>query len=338
VSDVARKAGVSRATAARALGDYGSVSDSTKESVRKAAADLGYSPNSIARSMVTGKTRTFGALVADVANPFFAKLMRGFSDGVRKEGYNVILMNTDESVSSEVNALGVLIGKRVDGLLVAPASADRYEHLQSALDHGQLIVQVDRFIPELETDVVVVDNYEASYLAVSRVINAGHTRIAAPLLRSTGADGHFNIVSTMDDRTRGYLNAMSDAGLEVPRGYQPPGRQRSEVAQAVGGLLRRADRPTALFGADDTFMLGIIDAVRSEKLGIPEDISVFGFDDTEWTTVVTPPLSVISQPAYDLGLRSAQVLLQRLKSPYAEAQSHILPTSWVERDSIAPIA
>jgi LacI family transcriptional regulator len=338
IFDVAREAGVSRATAARALGGYGSVSDEARQRVEAAAERLGYSVNSVARSMVTGQTMTLGALIADVSNPFFARVIRGFTDGAREAGYDVVLVNTDETVDTEVHGLKLLTEKRVDGILVAPASEEVGEHLVTAVERGQALVQVDRFVPGLDTDVVVVDNYESGYRAVQRVITAGHTRIAAPILRTKGPDGRANLISTMLERHQGYRDAMAEAGLAVPAAYTPGAHGRAEVRTVTTEMLSRPDRPTAVFGLDDSFTLGIIDAVYACDLEVPEQVSIFGFDDTEWTTVVRPPLSVIAQPAYDLGACAAQALLRRIQTPDDPRRTHVLPTTWIERGSIRNLA
>ncbi|MGC3952813.1 MAG: LacI family DNA-binding transcriptional regulator [Propionicimonas sp.] len=334
IFDVARRAGVSRATAARALGGYGSVSDEARTKVELAAQQLGYSVNTVARSMVTGQTMTLGALIADVSNPFFARVIRGFTDGVRKDGYNVLLVNTDESIDAEIHGLKVLMEKRVDGILLAPASIDSYDHLAAALNQGHAIVQLDRFVPELDADAVVVDNYDATYRAVQHVIEAGHTRIAAPVFRTTSDQGQANLISTMEERHRAYRDALAAAGLAAGPGYCPSVRGRQEVATAVRELLADPDRPTALFGLDDSFTMGIVDAAYASGLAIPQQVSIFGFDDTEWTTVVRPPLSVIAQPAYELGSCAAQLLLRRMRTPDAPRQTRVLPTTWIERDSV----
>lgn len=338
IFDVAREAGVSRATAARALGGYGSVSEEARQRVEAAAERLGYSVNSVARSMVTGQTMTLGALIADVSNPFFARVIRGFTDGARDAGYDVVLVNTDETVETEIQGLKLLTEKRVDGILVAPASEEVGEHLAAAIERGQALVQVDRFVPGVDTDVVVVDNYESGHRAVRRVIDAGHRKIAAPILRTKGSDGQANLISTMLERHQGYRDAMAEAGLAVPEAYQPSASGRAEVRAVMTEMLSGPDRPTAVFGLDDSFTLGIIDAVYACDLKIPEQVSIFGFDDTEWTTVVRPPLSVIAQPAYDLGAAAAQALLRRIQAPDGPRSTQVLPTTWIERASIRNLA
>src|SRR3712207_4244948 len=143
IPDVARHAGVSTATAGRALGGYGAVSPDARNRVLAAAAELGYRPNELARSMITGKTFTIGVIVADIENPFFARVSRGVTDTARDAGFEVILVNTDEDVEAERNALKVLQEKRVDGVIVAPASASEADHLAEAHRAGCPIALVD---------------------------------------------------------------------------------------------------------------------------------------------------------------------------------------------------
>jgi LacI family transcriptional regulator len=334
VQDVAKAAGVSRATAARVLGRYGSVSERSRRAVEAAAERLGYSVNTIARSMATGRTRTFGGLISDLSNPFFARVMRGFSDRARASGYDVMITNTDETPDREWRALQVLIEKRVDGIVAAPASALASPALEQVIARGTPVVQIDRYIETLATDRVVVDNYQAALSAVGRVLAAGHKLIAAPAQGPDPATGRTEPLTTMGQRHRGYLDAVKAAGLELPAGYAPPANTRADVARQVGQLLASQARPSAVFGLDDSFMLGIIDAIRAERLEIGPDISVFGFDDTDWTTVVSPPLSVISQPAYELGAKAAELLEARIDNPSRPLEHCELLTTWIERESI----
>ncbi|NKY08421.1 LacI family transcriptional regulator, partial [Cellulomonas hominis] len=162
VTDVARAAGVARATAARVLGGYGSVHAGLQERVREAAAALGYQPNTLARSMATGVTHTIGVVVADIGNPFFAGVVRGIADSARAAGYDTIVVNTDESAVREQDAVRVLLGKQIDGLVVASAvgAADDPAHLRAAVERGVPVVAVDRELPALDVDAVVIDNHD----------------------------------------------------------------------------------------------------------------------------------------------------------------------------------
>lgn len=286
IPDVARAAGVSPATAARALGGYGRVSKATRAHVLQVAKKLQYSVNSVARSMVTGKTNTLGAIIADIEDPFFARAVRGFTDGAKSHGYDVILVNTDELVSAEVAALRVLLEKRVDGIMVAPASMQRYEHLVHAHHDGTPLVLLDRRLPELFTDLIEVDNHDASYRATMRLIRNGHTVIAAPhgalLAHRESTDAVNDMMSTTIDRLAGFRAAMQDSGLEVTEHHTPLVEgSREAIAAGTAELLRHPDRPTAIFAIDDLFMLGILDAVHAVRLRIPDEVSVIGFDDTK---------------------------------------------------------
>ncbi|UNO43286.1 LacI family DNA-binding transcriptional regulator [Streptomyces sp. MST-110588] len=178
IPDVAREAGVSRSTASRALADYGSVSPAARERVRAAAEKLGYRANQLARSMITGRTHTLGAVIADIQNPFFAGVTRGITDAARAAGYQVLLANTDEDPAAERAAVKMLRDKHVDGLIVAPASTTDTGHLAAVHAAGCPVVLLDRDAPGLRTDSVTIDNRGAARDAVRRLLAAGHRRIA----------------------------------------------------------------------------------------------------------------------------------------------------------------
>lgn len=178
IADVAREAGVSSATAGRALGDYGYVRAEIRERVQKAAEKLGYRPNGLARSMITGRTNTIGVVGADVANPFFAAAMRGIGDVAREKGFGTILTNSDEDVLLEREAVRLLLEKQVDGIIVAPADTARAEHLFDAVEKGTPVVVFDRAVPDLPADSVLADSVEGTRTAVRHLIDKGHRRIA----------------------------------------------------------------------------------------------------------------------------------------------------------------
>jgi LacI family transcriptional regulator len=167
LAEVAAAAGVSVATASRALGGYGSVRPDTADRVAEAARTLSYSRNGLARSIVTGRTQTLGAVVADIESPFFARAMRAFSDVAGQAGSNVLLSNTDEDVTTERTAVEVLLQRRVDGMLVAPASPVEVDHLHAVHRGGTPLVLLDRSLPGLAADSVVIDNVLAGRIATA---------------------------------------------------------------------------------------------------------------------------------------------------------------------------
>lgn len=326
------------AHAARALGGYGRVRESTRQRVLAAAEELAYRPNPVARSMVTGRTHTIGVVLADIENPFFARVVRSITDAARRNGLEVVLANTDEEVEAEMAAVGLLVDKMIDGLIIAPASPTRHEHLQQAQNRGCAVVLIDRKVRGFRADSVVVDNRAATRRVVHRLIAAGHRRIGY-VSGTTGGAGRIGrqAISTGVERLRGYREALAEAGLQVdPVLIRPTGPHREEVRNQTLALFALPSPPSALFAADLLIALGVIEAIRDRQLAIPDDVSLVSFDDTAWATVLQPPLSVIEQPVYELGERAVELLLRRIADPAGAIRQDVLPTTFIERQTIGP--
>jgi LacI family transcriptional regulator len=337
IPDVARRAGVSTATAARALGHYGAVSEAAREAVLAAAEELGYQRNELARAMITGRTHTIGLVIADIDNPFFAGAARGVSDAARAAGYEVILTNTDEDSAVERSNVRLLLSKRVDGILIAPTSPDG-AHLAAARQSGCPVVLFDRRVDGLGLDTVLVDNVAAARDVVERLLAAGHRRIAMVTGGSSPDERNQDglSVSTGDDRVDGYLAALTAAGVDEPRTYLRTGAHNPDVAvQLTTELIGLPSPPTAVFASDSRVALGVLKAIRGAGLEVPQGISMVGFDDADWTSVVNPAISVVAQPAYDLGRRAAELLVARIEGSEEPAAVHMLPTDFIARESIA---
>ncbi len=349
IPDVARAAGVSTATAGRALGGYGPVRAEIREKVLAAAQRLSYRPNQLARSMVTGRSHTLGVVGADISNPFFAGAMRGIADVARAGGFGVILTNSDEDVAVEREAVELLLEKQVDGLIVAPADVRRCEHVAEAVARGTPVTLLDRLVPDLAADAVQVDNITASRAAVGHLLALGHRRIAivaelrSPLQPDIARlarllDGDPGPLSPSAARLLGYLHAHRDAGVAIDFALiRGTGRydQASAEAQARAALAL-PEPPTALFTADNVMTLGAYTAVRSLGLPIPDGLSFVAFDDLDWMPFVTPALTAVAQPVYDLGAEAARLLLQRIQEPGRPLVRQRLPARFVARQSTAP--
>jgi len=343
ILDVAARAGVSRATAARALSGEGSVSAAAAEKVLAAAHELGYQANSVARSMITGRTMTLGVVVGDIENEFFSRLVRGFTDTVREAGFDTILANTDESVESERAAVRVFLERRVDGLMVAPASMSDGQHLRAARESGARVVLVDRRVSRIGLDTVIMDGVTAASEAVGHLVSAGHRRIG--LLTGSGVGGDSptaeDAASTTVDRWTGYRQGLEHAGLPYDPSLVLPGDFHLAAArERTGVLLRGPQRPTAVLATDSVFALAALLAIRDAGLSCPEDISLVGFDDPDWAAVVRPPLSVMDQPAYELGATAGRRLVARVSDGTARPRTISLAAQWRPRGSVAapPIA
>ncbi len=348
ISEVAAEAGVGRATAARTLGGYGYVSPELRERVLEAAARIGYRANALARSMSTGVTHTIGVIVADIANPFFGGVVRGISDAARPRGVDALVLSTYEKLAEEVAATDVLVDKRVDGMIIASAALDpaSAEHILQARSRGIPVILVDRVIPGLHLDAVVIDNRTASRDAVARLIAEGHRRIGfvwgppvaeRPARRRDFVDVGAGNLSTDGDRLQGYLDALDDEGIAFDPELVMVGLKNEERAEAeVGRMLALADPPTALFCTETDAVTGALRAIRSAGLQVGRDVSLIGFDDNSWATVMEPPLTMIEQPMLALGARAAEALFELIDGKSDAVRVHTLDTRLIERASVAP--
>ena len=340
VADVARRAEVSKATAARVLGGYGPVSEEVKLRVQAAAKALDYRPNELARSMSTGKSGTIGIVVGDIENAFFGIAVRSISDTAHRHGFNVILANSGEEVEAEKAALKVLVGKRVDGLIVTPADNRNIAHLRDIVRSRRPLVLFDRPIEGLAADVVASDDRDAAFAATMRLIEAGHRRLAYVTALTaeppvfTGPEQLYT--SSVKARIDGFLAACRAADIETPEsgiclaGSAVAGQQRVSIER----LLSDAEPPTAILASDSLVAFEIFKVMRARGLRIPEDLSLVSFYDAEWTSVTTPPISVIDQPVYDMGTQAAELLIARINGETPPTRHCVLPTRFIERSSI----
>ena len=321
IRDVAGRAGVSPMTASRVLSGVGYSSGEAREAVQRAAAELGYRPNTIARALVQGSTRTVGLVVGDVENPFFATLARAIADVLEAHGYTLLLTNSDEDPAREERLVDALRGRQVDGLVVTP-SAGSGRHLGAAVAAGIPLVQVDRAVRGLAADAVLVDNARGAEVAVGHLAALGHRRIACV----TDPVG----LGSSRERVAGYRRAIAEHALE-DLVFEADGVTQAHGLAAASAAL--AARPTALFTASNFMTLGAMRSIRAAGLAIPADVALIGFDDLDWTTLVDPPLTVVAQPVAELGRVAAELLVGRLEGDTAPARRVRLRTSLVVRES-----
>lgn len=347
VRDVAVRAQVSRATASRVLGGYGYSSPDVRERVLTAADALGYHPNQAARSMRSGRSQIIGFVCSDISDRFFSTAMRGICDVAEAAGYQVIVINSDDKLDGERAGVQSLISHQVDGIIVSPVSPSHAEHLAELAEAGPLVA-LDRPLTLDRVDSVVTDNRHAADSAVTRIINAGHTRIALlasaqpeeqPKLRRSG--GGFTVQGTTrpaTDRARGYLDAHRRHQIHVDRRAVlfSPQDQYEERIGAITHLLREA-RPTALFTTDSSMTTAAYQSVMASGLSIPDDVSLVGFDDFEWTTLVVPNISVVVQPAREMGRTAAELLIARIEGSVKPGRNAVIPTSYESRDSLLSV-
>ncbi|MEO9176586.1 MAG: LacI family DNA-binding transcriptional regulator [Gaiellales bacterium] len=326
IRDVAREAGVSQATAARALAGYGYASAATVRRVRQAATSIGYRPNAVARSLVSGATKTIGVVVGDIENPFFAGAARGIADVLEREGYTLLLANSDEDLARERRAVEALHAHQVDGLAVVPSSGDDGAHLAAILREGRPVVLLDRPIAGLAADAVLVDNRAGAVCAVRHLTALGHRRI--------GLVGDSPGIASTAERIDGYRAALADAAIDGDEALVSLGGSTIEQGRRSARLLlERPERPTALFTVNNFMTAGAIMAIRELGLQMPDELALVGFDDLDWTTLVEPPITVVAQPVAELGRAVAERLLERLAGDDSPPRELRLETRLVVRGS-----
>jgi LacI family transcriptional regulator len=340
VADVAHKAGVSKATAARVLGGYGTVSDRVREAVTAAARALDYRPNELARSMTTGRSGTIGVVVGDIENPFFSLAVRGITDVARQAGFTVILINSGEDVATEKAAIRTLLAKRVDGLIVSPAKESDIEHLREAARSGLPLALLDRGSDALDVDTVIADDRHAAEGITRRLVSLGHHRIAY-LTACDTPDHRFHAAGDINTgsvrrRIEGFLGVCREAGLIGMEDWVHVGAATPEQThRIVTAMLQSAQRPTAIIASDSVIGLEVFKVCRDLGLSIPDDLSLVSFHDADWTSVTTPPVTVVRQPVYGLGEAAAKLLVARLNGRAGAANRIVLHTEVVDRASIA---
>jgi LacI family transcriptional regulator len=337
---VARAANVSKAQAARALGNYGAVSEDVRERVLAAAEELSYRPNELARSMNTGKSHTIGVVVGDIENPHFGLATRGITDTAKKSGYNVILANTDEEQAAEVDAVQVLLDKRVDGLIVAPASSTETGHLQRVYEAGRPLVLLDRTASGLPAEIIAVDMAGISYDATTYLLDSGHRRIAfistlkddSPFVEGTHLDS-----SQISERLEGMRRAFAEKKLPFPYDLvRLNAGDTDSIRDATRELLLLADPATVIVASDGLIALSALGAIQDLQLSIPGDVSFLMYDDFAWTRLTTPPLTVIAQPVYDMGVAAATALIRQIDGRKALETAPGLQARLIKRGSVGP--
>jgi LacI family transcriptional regulator len=323
IIDVALEAGLSKSTVSRALNGSGSVSAEARRRAEEAARRLDYTPNELARSMIRGSTKLIGVIVPDAATPYFARAIRGISDVARASGFEVVLANTDGDVEAERRALSVLIERRSDGVIVAPASVTDGAPLARAIDAGTPIVQLDRCVAGLSGGgSVTIDNAGIAYIAVRHFLDLGHRKIAVITETTAQVDQlsrrRIPRAGFMPSAARlaGYLRALEEYGVDCDPELIVRSKYRREAAlAATQELLAQRQDATAVFCTDGVMTSGAFEAIQRSDLPCPSEISLIGFDDQEWTTMVRPEITIVEQPDYELGMAAARQLLARIANP-----------------------
>ena len=305
IKDVAKLAGVSMATVSKYI-NGGNVRDPNREAIRQAIETLDYRVNPFARSLKSQRSRSIGILLPDISAPFFGSVVTALDKTLRENGYHCLISCYSSNHGMERDNLSFLISAGIDGLIYIPEDLSAEEYYELTANYNVPMVQMDRLIPGVDTDAVLVDNADIVYAATTELIGRGHRRIALV----TGPKSVF----TAKERQVGYLRALSDHGiLSDDDLFISEFNAFSTGYHSCDALLSLASPPTAVLTTNYDITLGLVTAIRERGLRIPEDMDLFGFDCVDVCSMMRPPLPVVKQPEQRIGQTAAEYLLQRLE-------------------------
>jgi LacI family transcriptional regulator len=326
IRDVSKLAGVAPITVSRVVNDSGYVSQKTRQRVESAIEELGYVPNMLGPSLRFKQTMTLAVVITDITNPFWTTVTRGIEDVAQANGYSTILCNTDESEEKQEQYLQMLLRRRIDGILMVPASSSP-DPIRLIKRQGIPIVVVDRQIPGVDVDIVRADSESGAYQLTQYLLSLGHrqiTMLAGP--KST---------STAIDRVNGFCRAMNETGLNTCDTQVLWGAFTQESGYSMAKeALERTPRPTALFAANNFIAIGAMWAMREQGFRVPEDLALVAVDDIPPAFTIEPFLTVATQPAREMGHQAARLLLDIIKKGADhQCQQIVLPTELIIRTS-----
>ncbi len=323
MDDVASRAGVSSSTVSHVLNGTRKVSAATVQAVQRAIQELGYIPNTLARSLARSSTSTIGVAISALSNHYFSETVHAIETECAKHGYMMLFVDTHDDPEQELRVVTALHHRRVDGILLAPSNGSMaLEYLRA---NEIPAVLVDRMMSE-QFDQIGVDNAQPTQALIAHLIAHGHRRIGF----IAGREGF----STTDERVAGYRAALQAAGL----GFDPQlvvngGSDTAPAREATAQLLALREPPTAIMAGNNLMTLGAMHALRDADIEVPQQMALVGFDDFDWADFFVPRLTLIAQPVKQLGARAVHMLLQRMASPDAPPQSVRLAPTLQRRNS-----
>ncbi len=327
---IAEALGVSAMTVSRALNNRSNVDEKTRERVLEKAQSMGYTPNHVAKSLVSSKTYTIGVVIPEITHAFFPEVVRGIEEVTNTSDYQLFLTNADEQFDREKNAIRTLQSKRVDGILISSSqTVEDYSFYEELINSGTSIVFFDRCIEDIGASTVSVNDKESACQITEHLIKVhGFTKIA----HLSGPQE----VSIGKKRFQGYLEALQKYDLPVEDQWIISGGFQEERGyEAMKKLLSLPVEkyPEAVVAVNDPSAIGAIKAIKEEGLSIPDDIAIVGFTDDIRAPLLDVPLTTIHQPAYEVGKQAAQKLIQTIENESEPIENIVVPTSIKIRSS-----
>jgi len=325
IKTIAKEAGVSTATVSRVLNNYKGVREKTRKKVQKVINNYNYEINSIAKSLKQKKSNTIGIIIGNVLSKFYSIIAKNIEDVASEHGFNTILCNGDDDPEKELKYLKVLRSNRVEGIILTPTGKNSH-YVNNLIMTGMKIVLLDRLINGVECDAVLVDNFKGAYIATKHLIDQGYRRIGiinGYLDRTTG-----------QERLRGYKTALSDNNIKIDNKFIKIGDFKKNSGYLLTDELLKS-KPDAIFVTNLDMLLGSILFLKEKRINIPGEIGIISFDDTEWGTILDPPITVIQQPVKEIAITAAEILLKKIENNNKSVKPiiHTLNTNLVIRRS-----
>jgi LacI family transcriptional regulator len=328
IKDIAKAVGVSASTVSRALSDSPLVSGETKEQIRRVARQLGYERNELARALVKGSSGAVGLIVPDITNPFFSDIARGIGEIADRVGYGLILCNTDGRIDRELTYVRLMRRKRVDGLLLCSITIDAPYLLE--VERGRTpFILISCLCLDSRLPYVITDDRAGARLAVEHLIALGHRRIGF-------IAGPENVHASRDRRAA-YIDVLREHAIPLVDAWQCFAAFTQAAGREAGQrMVSLAERPTAIFAANDVIALGVLEVAEGLGFHVPEDLSIIGYDDISYASLPRIQLTTVAQPAVEMGQIAADWLLSRIENPDTPPLQRVLRPLLVVRSTTAP--
>lgn len=327
IHDIARELNISASTVSRALNDNPRISLKTREKIKAVAGSLGYRPNTLASNLRNKKSNTIGIVVPLINRHFFSSVISGVEDVAYKAGYTVVISQSNDLASKEIDIVHSMFTNRVDGLIISIAmQTETFDHLKLFRKKHIPLVFFDRAVPEIETDKIVVDDFDGGFRVTQHLINQGYRRIGH-------LAGPQNLM-TYRDRKNGYMEALKQKDISYDESLVLENTLTSEDgSNAARQLMSLSNPPDAIFCGNDTTALSVMIYLRDKGFRIPQDIGIVGFSNEPFSKVVSPSISTIAQPGFEMGQKAAELIIRKIENQERTYQTIVLPTELIVRES-----
>ncbi len=326
IKDLAKQLGISPSTVSRALKDHPDISEHTKTKVKSLAKKLKYKPNAIALSLQSSKSNIIGIIVPQIVHHFFSSVISGIEEFATEKGYNVIIAQSNEIIEKEIKNCQILVSSRVDGIIVSRTKhTTDFTHFQNIIDRDIPMVFFDRTCHGLKTDRVVIDDYRAAYEATEYLIKTGCKKIA-----------HFSgpeILKISAKRMWGFRDALKKNNIPIHEDLIIKADNFEDAKKITSKLISNNNIPDGIFTVNDMTAAGAINVFKNNNIKIPEDVSIIGFTNGLISTITDPPLTTVEQNGFEMGQKSAELLINKIEEITSECVTEIIPTKLILRES-----